>query len=293
MQTVQYTYVLITPARNEAAHIERTIKSVIAQTVRPIKWVIVNDGSTDETEWVVRRYMAQHNWIHLLSLPARSERNFAGKVQAFNAGYEVVRNSQHDVVGNLDGDLEFGSDNFEFLMKRFQENPKLGVAGFPFSEGGTTYDFRFVSTEHVSGACQMFRRECFEDIGGYTPIREGGIDLVAVITARMKGWQTRTYTERVVEHLKPTQCKGKDWYKQSFRSGYHDYLMGNPLIWQVARSTYQLTKRPYAIGGSMLLAGYIWAVITRVQRPVPKEFVLFRAREQRQRLRNILRSKRV
>ena len=292
MQISNYAYVLITPARNEAAYIERTIQSVVVQTVKPVKWVIVSDGSTDRTEEIVSQYAAIHDWIELVRMPEREGRHFAGKVSAFNAGYELVRTKQYDVIGNLDGDLEFGPDCFEFLMTRFRENPRLGVAGFPFREGSAAYDFRFVSISHVSGACQMFRRECFEAIGGYTPIREGGIDLVAVITARMKGWETRTFTERVAEHLKPTQCEGKDRFKRTFRSGYHDYLMGNPLIWQFARSTYQMTNRPCVIGGGLLLTGYLWAMITRAPRPVSRDFVRFRAGEQMQRLRNILVSKR-
>src|ERR1022692_3245971 len=176
--------VLVTPARNEAEFIEGTVKSVIAQTVRPVRWVIVSDGSTDGMDDIVSRYVAGYPWIELVRMPERKERNFAGKVHAFNAGRERCKDLEYDVIGNLDADVTFDQDYFDFLLKKFAENPKLGVAGTPFREGSYQYDFRFTSVEHVSGQIQLFRRECFEAIGGYTPIKTGGIDLVAVMTAR-------------------------------------------------------------------------------------------------------------
>ena len=181
------TYVLVTPARDEAGFIEQTIASVVAQTVRPAKWLIVSDGSTDGTAQIVRRYSAEHEWIELVEMPERAERHFAGKVAAFNAGYARVRNLGYDVIGNLDADISFDEEYLEFLLTKFADDPRLGVAGTPFREGSHQYDYRFTSIEHVSGACQMFRRECFEEIGGYVPVKIGGIDLVAVLTARMKG----------------------------------------------------------------------------------------------------------
>lgn len=278
------SYVLITPARNEEAFIAQTIRSVIAQTIRPVRWVIVNDGSVDATNAIVEHYAAQYNWIDLVSLPGREKRNFAGKVYAFNAGYERLKDVSYGVIGNLDADLTFGPDYFEFLMRRFVENPKLGVAGTPFREGEAMYDYRFTNIEHVSGACQLFRRECFEAIGGYVPIKEGGVDLVAVITARMRGWQTRTFPDRIMEHHRCTQSGGRGGLKATFRSGYHDYLMGNPMAWQIARSLYQMTKRPYGIGGGVLFVGYVWAILRRPERPVSREWVKFRQQEQKQRL---------
>ena len=101
------TYVLITPARNEAQFIELTIKSVVSQTVRPLKWVIVSDGSTDGTDDIVSKYAAEHPWIELVRMPERSERHFAGKVHAFNAGYARVKHLKYEVIGSLDGDISF------------------------------------------------------------------------------------------------------------------------------------------------------------------------------------------
>ena len=180
------SYVLVTPAKNEEDFIELTIKSVIQQTVLPLKWVIVSDGSTDRTDEIVQRYATQYEWIELVRMPERTERHFAGKVGCFNAGYERVRQLNYDIVGSLDADLSFDEEYFEFLLEKFSADPQLGLGGTPFSEGGETYDYRFSSIEHVSGACQLFRRECFEAIGGYVPVKGGGIDVIAVLSARFK-----------------------------------------------------------------------------------------------------------
>src|SRR5882724_4865260 len=156
------SYVLITPARNEANYIELTLKSVVAQTTPPLRWVIVNDGSTDDTTAIVARYAAAHPWIELVHMPKRTERHFAGKAHAVNTGREKVAGLQFDVIGNLDADVSFDPDYFAFLMDRFARNPRLGVAGTAFREGGLSYNYEFVGIEHVAGMCQMFRRECFE-----------------------------------------------------------------------------------------------------------------------------------
>jgi len=195
------SYILITPARNEARSIELTMRSVVAQSVHPLRWVIVSDGSTDRTDEIVSIYAADHPWIELLQLPERKERHFAGKVSAFNAGLERVQDLAAECICSLDADITFEPDYFEFLLGKMAADPALGLVGTPFRElSGDTYDYRFVSIEHVSGACQLFRRECFAAIGGYVPIKGGGIDHVAVITARMKGWKTRTFTEKHCLH---------------------------------------------------------------------------------------------
>jgi hypothetical protein len=132
----------------------------------------------------------------------------------------------------------------------------------------------------------LFRRECFESIGGYVPLKVGGIDLVAVTTARMEGWKTKTFTEKSCEHHRKIGTAGTNGLKVAFRSGYHDYLMGVHAVWQFFRSVYQMRNKPYITGGGALFAGYFWALITRPARPVSNEFVEFRRREQMKRLSN-------
>src|ERR1041385_3274513 len=128
------TYVLITPARNEAQFIERTIQCVISQTVPPLRWVIVSDGSTDGTDEIVAKYLAANPWIELIRMPERSERHFAGKVNAFNAGYARVAGLKYDAIASLDADITFENEYFAFLLEKFSEDPGLGVVGTPFKE---------------------------------------------------------------------------------------------------------------------------------------------------------------
>ncbi len=278
------TYVLITPARNEADFIGLTLESMAAQTRPPLKWVIVSDGSTDGTDEIVASYAATHPWIELLRMPERKERHFAGKVMAFNAGWARVKELPYDVIGSLDADISFDAEYFAFLMSKFAENPRLGVGGTPFTEGHGTYDFRFSSIEHVSGACQLFRRECFDAIGGYTPIRGGGIDLVAVVSARMKGWQTRSFTEKTCFHHRKMGSGMNRGLRVPYELGRKDYRLGGHPLWQITRAFYQMRNRPFVVGGLLMLAGYYGALLTRQPRAVSPEFTAFRGKEQMQRL---------
>ena len=280
------TYVLITPARNEAAFIELTIKSMISQTVTPLKWVIVSDGSTDGTDDIVRRYASEHEWIELMRMPERRERNFAGKAHAFNAGYAKVKDLEYDIIGNIDADISFGQDHFEFLIGKFAENTLLGVAGTAFVEGlSVAYNYDYVNIEHVSGLCQLFRRTCFEEIGGYLPIKGGGVDWTAVTTARMKGWETRTFTEKPSIHHRKMGTGMSTSLASCFRVGRQDYYLGGHPLWEIFRSIYQMTKKPYIFGGMLLLFGFYWSMLTCVEKSVTKELEVFRRREQMQRLR--------
>jgi hypothetical protein len=175
------------------------------------------------------------------------------------------------------------------LLRKLAEDPTLGVVGTPFKDmAREIYDYRFVSIEHVSGACQLFRRECFEQIGGYLPVRGGGIDHIAVITARMKGWKTRTFTDKVCLHHRHIGAAQDNPLMARFRTGVSDYALGSHPIWELSRTIYQMTKKPFIVGGLTLGAGYIWALVRRGERPVSQELVTFRRREQMQRLRRFL-----
>lgn len=278
-------YVLITPARNEADFIGLTLRSVAAQTVKPLRWVIVSDGSTDGTDEIVREFAAVYPWIELLRMPERRERHFSGKVGAFNAGLEQVRQLDYEAVGSLDADLSFDADYFAYLLDKLAGDPKLGLVGTPFQEGqAVAYDYRFVNIEHVSGACQLFRRECFEAIGGYVPVKGGGIDFIAVTTARMRGWRTKTFVERVLTHHRPMGTAQHGMLGARFRTGVKDYALGNHPVWECTRVLYQMTKGPVVVGGLAVGAGYAWALMRRQPRPVSRELMAFTRREQMQRL---------
>jgi glycosyltransferase involved in cell wall biosynthesis len=223
------TYVLITPARNEEMFIGATIESVAAQTVLPRKWVIVSDGSTDRTDAIVRTQATRHPWIRFIRRPEHEERHFAAKVRCFNSGYETLAGETYDIIGNLDADITFEKDYFEFLLGKFAEDARLGVAGTPFVEGDVSYDYRFTNVEHVSGACQLL-----------------------------------------------------------YKLGRQDYFLGGHPLWEFCRAAFQATRKPYVVGGLVLLAGYVRALVGAMERPVSAELVRFHRREQMQRLRHAL-----
>jgi glycosyltransferase involved in cell wall biosynthesis len=284
-------YVLITPARNEERFIERTIQSVINQTVLPSKWIIVNDGSTDATASIVRRYLERHQWMELVDLPTHRDRSFAAKVHAFNAGLDRVKHLQYEVIGNLDSDLSFDADYCEFLLTKFEEDARLGVAGTIFREEGySSATDSFEGQNHVAGGCQLFRRRCFEEIGGYIPNRAGGIDWIAVTTARMMGWTTRSFRERWFFHYRSLGTAERSLLASTFSYGEKDYYLGGHPLWELFRVAYRATKKPYLLGGVALYAGYISAFVRRMKRPVSDELMRFHRKEQMLKLKAILRS---
>jgi len=285
-------YVLISPSRNEARFIGETLKSVVAQTILPLKWVIVNDGSTDATGEIVAKYAAQYSWIELVNRPVRKERHFAAKVQAFNAGMERVKELRYDIIGNLDADVSLDADHFEFLLSKFSQDSRLGVAGTVFTEpdGYNSATDSFEGQTYVSGQCQIFRRKCLEEIGGYVPSKAGGIDWMAVTTARMIGWNTRSFREKSFLHHRPLGTAERGVVASNFAYGKKDYILGGHPLWQVFRCMYRMTKRPLVVGGVALFAGYMSAFLSRTERPVSPELMRFHRAEQMLKLRTILSS---
>lgn len=285
MNPQQLQYVIITPAKNEEAFLEPLIACMAAQTRLPLRWVIVSDGSTDRTDEIASRAAAEYPWIEFLRMPERRERHFGGKVNGFNAGRERIEHLPYHVIGCMDADLTFEPDYFEFLLGKFAADPKLGLGGTPFAEEGRTYDYRFSSTEHVSGACQVFRRECFDAIGGYVPLEGGGIDDVANIMSKMKGWRVQTFIEKHTDHHRPMGSANRGRFASSMHAGARAYVLGWHPLWQVFRSLYQMTRPPYFTGGIALFIGYMQAFLAREPRIVPQEAIEFQRRDQMRRLR--------
>jgi biofilm PGA synthesis N-glycosyltransferase PgaC len=285
-------YVLISPARNEEKNIERTIQSMINQTHLPLRWVIVNDGSNDSTATIVRRYLPTHKWIEMIEIPVRLDRSFAAKVNSFNAGYERVKHLDYEVIGNLDADLSFGEDYLEFLMCKFVDDPSLGVAGTIFKEdGGYSSDTdSFEGQTHVAGGCQLFRRKCFEQVGGYIPVKAGGIDWIAVTTARMRGWRTRSFREKCFFHHRSLGTAECSALASGFSYGEKDYYLGGHPLWELFRVLYRMTKKPYLVAGAALGLGYLWAILRRSPLAVSEELMKFHREEQMIKLRTILKS---
>jgi hypothetical protein len=284
-------YVLITAARNEEAFIEKTILSVIGQTILPVKWVIVDDGSKDRTPDIVRCYLVDHPWIEMLQTPPRRDRSFAGKVHAFNAGYAHLGGVRYRIIGNLDADISFDADHFEFLLGKFAADPTLGVGGTVFREEGYSSETdSFEGHRHVAGQCQLFRRECWEQIGGYVPHGAGGIDWIAVTTARMLGWKTQSFREKSFFHYRHLGTAERGMLASAFSYGKKDYYLGGHPIWQLCRVAYRAAKPPYVIGGFALGLGYMWAFIRRTRRPVSRELMAFHRKEQMMKLKAVLQS---
>lgn len=279
-------YVLITPARNEESTISKTIESVTAQTVLPKKWVIVSDGSADGTDAIVKKYAKEHEWIELIRMDERKDRSFAAKAACFNTAYERVKKTSYDIIGNLDADISFDADYFEFLLSKFAEDPAIGCAGTRYMEENN--EVANYSYQDVAGQCQMFRRECLADVGGYFPSKYGGVDWIAVRMARMNGWKTITFNDRTFFHHRLMSSAEANKWVARIRTGRKDYVLGNHPLWQVLRVMYQLTRRPYVIGGLLLLYGYLHSMFTRVDRPIPAKLIAFHRQEQMQQLKSIL-----
>jgi glycosyltransferase involved in cell wall biosynthesis len=284
-------YILVTPAKNEERFIETTIRSVIAQTKLPERWVIVDDGSADRTAEIVESYAERHPWIEFVRQPKRLDRNFAAKARAVHAGLERVRSLEFEVLGNLDADVSFGPHYLEFLTQKFSDDPELGVAGSPFTEEGyDSFQDSFEGEDFVTGACQLFRYRCFQEIGGYVPNRAGGVDWIAVMTARMKGWKARSFPEQRFHHHRPSGTAERSVWWAFFAHGEKDYYLGGSPLWQLCRVGYRLTKKPIFKGGVALLFGYCWAAMRRMERPITPELMRFHRREQMKKLKTILRT---
>jgi len=275
-------YVLITPARNEELYIEKTIISVINQTILPIKWIIVSDGSTDKTEEIVEKYIPENSFIELIKLPLRKERHFAGKVNAINEGFKAIKNVNYKYYGNLDADVTFSNDYYKNLLDKFEKDPTLGICG------GKLYDRineKFVelnySLESVAGPIQFFRKTCYEEIGGYKASKAGLVDAIAEVTARMRGWKTYTFTSLKVFHHRKTGSEGRNIWQVARREGNTDYLFGVHPLWNLLRSFQRINKKPYIIGGFIRMYGYWVHQIKKVKRPVSDEFIRYLRREEK------------
>lgn len=285
-------YVLITAARNEERLIGQTLASVLAQTRLPERWVIVDDGSTDRTAQIVQEVVHNQPWIVLLRRPQRVNRSFSGKAHAVNAGLEQMKDVEFEIVGNLDADVTFEPDYLDFVVGRFADDPDLGIAGTPFIEAGDYDSSRdsFEGENYVAGPCQMFRYRCFQEIGGYVAHNAGGVDWIAVMMARMKGWKVRSFPEKRFHHHRSMGTAERSPLRALFSYGEKDYYLGGSPVWQIFRSTYRMAKKPVVFGGVALGLGYLWAALRGTPRPVSPELIRFHRRDQMKKLRAALNS---
>lgn len=278
-------YALMTAAWNEEAFIEQPLRAMIAQTVPPRRWVIVSDGSTDRTDEIVISYAQRYPFIQLYRMPHRHGRSFAAQVDAINAGYGQLRHLQFDFVGNLDSDISLEPDYFERLFKEFERAPRLGLAGGTiFDKKGDTFIPRRLNRAHsVMHGVQMFRRECFDAIGGYTRLPHGSPDWHAEVSLRMRGWEVRSIPGLKAFHHRPNGMAGSIlWY--SYRQGLADHSLGTHPLFVLAKVARRLPSKPIILYGMAELVGFIHAHFKGEKRVTTDEFVEFLRKEQLDRL---------
>jgi len=285
------SYVLISPARNEEKYIEHTLRSVASQTVPPMKWVIVSDGSTDRTDEIVRQYTKIHPFIHLLRREPDGGRNFASKVHAIRAGVEALGGVPYDFIGNLDADVSFPPDYFERVLSHFHRDPKLGLGG------GLLYDLhmgqwtplKYSLGWSVCGPIQMFRRLCYEQIGGYLPLRRGGIDMMAEVMTRMHGWGVRTFADIPAYHHRRVGTEKGNPLVANFHKGIMECANGYHPIFQAMRFFSCIRTRPFFLASFARTTGYLWALCQRIPLEPPANVAQHLRKEQMSRLYSRLR----
>ena len=282
------SFALLTPAHNEGEHLPELVESIVAQERRPDCWVIVNDASTDNTSEVAHQAAATHDFIHVLDRTRDGGRRIGYKAEAVNAGYEMALSKCPGMgfVASTDADLVFPTNTFSFLLDRFAERPRLGVAGGKYSEmvNGRMREGRRSPT-HVPGALQVFRREVFDAIGGYQLLTHGAIDVVSTANARMLGWETRSFDEIHFFHRRQMGTSGDlKPVVALYRQGVRDYSVGTSAWFEMAKCIRRTFVSPPVIGTLSRLAGYTVARLKRVPTNVPPDVARFIRAEQLERL---------
>jgi glycosyltransferase involved in cell wall biosynthesis len=287
------SYVLVTAAYNEGAFIENTIRSVISQEVPPAKWVIVSDGSTDNTDEIVRTYAVQYPFICLHRITKDHPRNFAAQVNAINTGIAELAGTEYDFIGNMDADVTMEPSYFRLLLAKFRDDPRLGLGGGMICEQDVDGNFKGRKTNSrtsVAHACQLFRKECFASVGGeYIPLPYGGPDTYAETTARMRGWHVESFEDLTVFHHRPTGSAG-GLLKSYFRQGKMDYSLGALPLFEIFKLAKRVGVKPYLVGSVVRFAGFVHSYSQREQRAVPADFMNYLRSEQRRRLINLFRA---
>lgn len=279
------SYVLLSAAHNEEANIGKTIETVARQNAQPKRWIIVSDNSSDRTDEIIGEFAGRHNFIELVQVKRPAGRNFAAKVLALREGYKRLQGSEYGFIGNLDADIVLEPTYFEDLRQRMMEAPMLGIAsGSIYEEEKGQFRPRAHNRVYsVPHAAQLVRRACYEDIGGYAILKFGGEDTHATTSARMKGWQVRSFPDLKIYHQRHTgntagQLRG------AFRQGQMEYHLGYDFLFEILKCLGRMKEQPFIVAGFMRMVGFLWPYIKRDDRTVSKEFVAFIRREQRSRL---------
>ena len=277
----------MTAAKNEEAYITKTIESVLRQTVLPVAWFIMDDGSTDRMAAIIESFAAKHPFIRLNSAGSREGRNFGSQYKALQAAYELAGPLEFDFVGMQDADIApEREDYYEAILGEFERNPRLGIAGgLIYERANGEWQYRPSNSEDsVAGGIQMFRRKCFDQIGGYQPLYVGGSDSLALLDAKILGWEIRTRSDHKILHYRPTSTAGGKW-RGLFRSGLEDASFGNHPVFELFKCGRRLMNRPVVLGSMVRLCGYLWWNLSGRAAVIPAEKVAFLRKEQMAKLR--------
>ena len=281
-------YIIITPAYNESHLIEKTIKSVLDQTILPLKWIIVDDGSTDNTAEIIKHYTNTCDFLEYSLRTRKANQTYYGSnVHAILQGYELVKNYPHDYLAILDADITLCVDYYEKIFNRFEVNPSLGIAtGLYWEEINGEFIEANIDRRSTPKALQVFRRECYEQIGGYIPCKNGGEDSYAEITSRMYGWKTWSFPEIKVVHNRPVGTgDGKTVLQARFKLGLTDYCLATHPVFMLAKCMRRsLIEKPFFLSGLARLAGFIYGYMTREEISLPADTKVFVRKEQMKRL---------
>jgi len=264
-------YVVITPAKDEAKYIESTLESLVSQTVKPLQWVIVDDGSCDRTPQLIEAYRRRYPWITVLRLERdRVRKPGLAVISAFNAGLELVQHLEFDFIVKLDGDLQLPPTYFESLFLKFSEDAKLGICSGQYMERhGAEWRAIEMPQYHAAGASKIIRRECFRQINGFVPSR--GWDTVDEIRAQTLGWNTTHYPDIKFQHLK-NEGSGIGQLRTSIMHGEIYYLTGGGVLFFLLKLAQRvICGRPIILCGFAMLWGYCKAQFLRPRLVNPAE----------------------
>jgi len=256
-------YIIVSPVKDEELYVERTLLSVTSQTLKPAEWIIVDDGSLDRTAEIIRQYQSTHPFIRLTGHPNAGIRQTGSAVmRAFQYGYESIESADYDFLVKLDCDLSFAPLYFEHLLRRFIDDPRLGIASGIYMEKGGNGEWRDVEMPpyHAAGACKVLRRKCFEEIGGF--LVTAGWDTVDEIRAVSLGWKTGHFPDLKMNHHK-SEGSGIGWIRTGVMHGEIYYRTEGSKFFFVLKVLHRMGKRPYLIGAFALLWGYMKALWNR------------------------------
>jgi poly-beta-1,6-N-acetyl-D-glucosamine synthase len=276
-------YAIITPARDEEAFIEKTMASVVSQTIRPIYWIIVNDGSRDNTGEIIDKFAAQYPWIIARHRPNRGFREAGGGVIAtFYDGYAQLPSHDWDFLVKLDADLSFSTDYFERCFEEFANDPKLGIGGggiYHEEKGALTLERN--PSFHVRGATKIYRKECWEALEGL--IQAPGWDTIDELKANMLGWSTRTFPHLRLSHFRYTGSADGAW-KDCIKNGRANYITGYHPIFMLLKCAARIAKRPYVKGSIGLFWGFVSGYLRRIPRVQDQRLIQYTRVQQMRRI---------